>query len=318
MSLRIGYVNVRGLSSAKWEACNLLLNARFDFLFVAETWFVNHPIWLRDRRVITSTTSPPKNLKERQQGGIYLLGTLQTRGRVSEVTETQHSITFRVGQHIVSGVYFPPSLDLHLLPSLLADLAPSTILLGDINTRFRDPIHQDGEPGPPDRLQVWTDFMTIARYQHLKPQPGMQKLTTDHCFLRNKLAATLELVDNKNVCKIDTDHKYTLSLIIGKRKHPSPPDPGIKRFRTSQLSKPNILDVVRKIINQADPPYSEEDNLEEMNAKLVQFCQHVQEQTIGLSPQPGHQMRQPRAPSAREQTISASIQLYKHANRSSD
>lgn len=39
---RIGYVNVQGLTKPTWDACQKLLASRFDFLFLAETWFVNY------------------------------------------------------------------------------------------------------------------------------------------------------------------------------------------------------------------------------------------------------------------------------------
>jgi hypothetical protein len=37
MSLRIGYVNVWGLSPDKFEICCRLVDTIYDFLFVAET-----------------------------------------------------------------------------------------------------------------------------------------------------------------------------------------------------------------------------------------------------------------------------------------
>jgi len=142
MSLRIGYVNVRGLSRTSWEACNILLNHHFDYLFVAETWFVNHHLYTRDRRFIASTKPTAKNLQGRQRGGIYLLGSHDARSKAERVDITEHSITFRRGKHSFSAVYFPPtSLDVDNLALLLDSLRHSTVILGDINTCFKDPLY---------------------------------------------------------------------------------------------------------------------------------------------------------------------------------
>lgn len=153
MNLRIGDVNVRGLSRASWEACHDLLNPRFDYLFIAETWFANHHIYSRDRRLIASTNPTAKNLQGRQRGGIHLLGSHHARSKVEKVDVTEHSLTFYQGKRSFSGVYFPPTtLDSTTLASLLTSLKSSTVILGDVNTRFRDPLYQAGEAGPPERL----------------------------------------------------------------------------------------------------------------------------------------------------------------------
>jgi hypothetical protein len=72
----------------------------------------------------------------------------------------------------------------------------SIVILGDINTRFRDPIFQSGEPGPLERLQVFTDFLTEMDYQYLKPIQGTEKLTIDYCFVRSGQVIILKLVNN--------------------------------------------------------------------------------------------------------------------------
>src|SRR5271167_1154776 len=126
MSLRIGYVNVRGLSRPSWEACHVLLNDHFDYLFIAETWFVNHNIYSRDRRFIASTKPAAKNLHRRQRGGIYLLGSHNAQSRVSRVNITEHSITFHQDKLSISRVYFPPTtFDVDHLALLLDSLKHS-------------------------------------------------------------------------------------------------------------------------------------------------------------------------------------------------
>jgi hypothetical protein len=318
MNLRIGYVNVRGLSRASWEACHDLLSQRFNYLFIAETWFVNHHIYSRDRRFIASTNPTAKNLQGRQRGGIYLLGSHHARSKVEKVDITEHSLTFYRGKHSFSGVYFPPTtLDSVTLASLLDSLKSSTVILGDINTRFRDPLYQAGEAGPPDRLQIFTDFLAETDYQHLKPVRGTEKLTTDHCFVRSSQVSMLELLDNTSR-KIKTDHKYTLCLTLGRRDQGEAIVQNIKRFRVSQLSKPHVRDAILDLISRSSRPFSASDNIDEINTKLVQFCQQIQEKTIGLSTPQQNRTPQTQKPSAREQTVTASIRLYKQACQSSE
>src|SRR5258708_31897535 len=108
MSLRIGYVNVQGLTPASWKACHRLLQHHFDYLFVAETWFMEHKTYSRDRRFIATTTPGVKNLHGRQGGGIYLLGSHQARSRVERVQVTGHTSTFWRGKCSVAGGDFPP------------------------------------------------------------------------------------------------------------------------------------------------------------------------------------------------------------------
>jgi hypothetical protein len=319
MNLRIGYVNVRGLSKPSWEACNVLLNHHFDYLFIAETWFINHDTYSRDRRFIASTQPTVKNLQGRQRGGIYLLGSHHARSRIERVETTEHSITFYRDKHSFSGVYFPPAtLDIHDLTSLLNSLKRSTVILGDINTRFKDPLYQDGEPGPPERLYIFNDFIAKRDYQHLKPaHTSKVKLTTDHCFVRSQQPATLCLLRN-SVLKMNTDHCYTLSLTLGVRESHEPARAeSIKRFRISQLSNPQMRERMFELISQYTQVF-DIDDLDAMNAKLVELCQQFQERTIGKA-EPG-QNRMPRTsqPPPRPQTTAASIRLYKYASQDSD
>lgn len=318
MSLRIGYVNVRGLSTASWEACHRLLSARFDYLFIAETWFVNHRVYAQDRRFIASTTQGTANLQGRPRGGIYLVGSCQARSEVRRFHVTEHSITFTCGRSTISGVYFPPStLDLNTLSAYLEALRSSTVIVGDINTRFRDRLCQAGEPGPLERLQVFVDFLTQTDFQHIKPAPGPERLTTDHCFVRAGRPAALALLPTAGH-KIHTDHKYIVGLTLGHAGAAPAPDLGhvVKRFRVVRLGKKALVEKLCGLIDGAGSPFAATDNVDEMNAKLTRFCQEVQEQTIGLA-SPRRAGLSP-VPTTREQTVRASVRLYKSACQASE
>ena len=321
MNLRVGYVNVRGLSAASWNACCSLLSQEFDYLFVAETWFVNHRVYSQDRRFIASTTPAARNPQGRPRGGIYLLGTHDARSRVETVTITEHSITFSCNKQSFSGVYFPPTtLSVKELQRYLDSLASSTVILGDINTRFQDPLYQAGEPGPPERLRIFNDFLATTDHRHVKPSvvsKGVQtKLTTDHCFIESCLCpiATLQLLNNKTL-KMNTDHQYTLSLILGvaSRLGASKTD-AIKRFRIGQLKKPGMIESITTLISQQADVFKNKD-VDSMNKQLVDICQRVQMQTIGESRRGSRGLTQRSCQNlAQEQTLAASIRLYKQAS----
>jgi hypothetical protein len=85
---------------------------------------------------------------------------LHARSQVGKVESTEHSITFYRDKRAFTGVYFPlTTLDLNLLSLLLSSFGKVTAVLGDVNTRFRDPLFQSGEPGPPERLRVFKNFV---------------------------------------------------------------------------------------------------------------------------------------------------------------
>jgi retron-type reverse transcriptase len=229
------------------------------------------------------------------------------------------------GPYTISAVYCPPTtLDARALISLLNELQSSTVILGDINTRFRDPIYQAGEPGPPQRLQVITDFLTQTNFRHVKPVHSREKLTTDHCFVQAGQRAQLGLLSNTSQ-KIKTDHQHTLSLTLGQEEEEEEQAAqkptrasNIKRFRVSRLSHLNQREALRALISQLNKPFSVTERIDEINTKLVQFCQSVQEQTIGLAtPLPTYQKKKKKktTTTTHEQTLAASIRLYKHASQ---
>ena len=162
---------------------------------------------------------------------MYLLGMAEARERIHGapefVSKSAITISLDEGDHVVSGVYMPPSMnpdDVRIILDRLS--ATSSVVLGDINTRFRDKTYQQGAPGPPDRLLVFSNFLSQQLREpffHVKPQQQSPKperfrtqLTTDHCFLKRRhlQSHTLHLLDNQNHTHIQTDHLYTLYLVL--------------------------------------------------------------------------------------------------------
>ena len=255
-SLRVGYVNVNGLDQMKWAACLKLLNTTFDFLFLAETWFVGHERHMRDRRFVASTPLPPPSLQRtRSGGGIYLLASAAARGRlVGEIRTTPSTITFHVNSLSVSAVYLQPSMSREDVTAVLDLAAASHVVLGDINTRLPWLQTQLGRPGPPERVRMLSDFARLHGFAALEasesdhsPPPSLpakvllrKLLTLDHCFVKSGQAAgaRLLLLDNQSI-GLPTDHTYTLYMHLS--VHQSNPScqgdvPAAIRFHLGKLS----------------------------------------------------------------------------------
>jgi len=231
-ALRIGYVNVNGLTKDKWVRVGRLLEEQeFDFLFVAETWFVDHADHARAECFLAGTPNGSIEARltsgrsGRDSNGLYLLGNTNTaraslKGRP---VVSEHAITFRVGKDKIAGVYYPPSLTPYGIKDSLVALKDVTVLLGDINTRFRCCDFQSGNPGPPAREQIFRDYLRSDDMHHKAPDdpiedahgrtdPGLARMvTTDHCFVRGARRTRLRLLLNRKL-HLRTDHLYTLCL----------------------------------------------------------------------------------------------------------
>lgn len=318
-SLRIGYVNVRGLSAGSWDTCCSLIEAAVDYLFVAETWFVGHERRRRDRMLIASTPKPPPNTMGRLRGGIYLLGTRDARSKARDVIATEHTLTFTCDQRVYTGVYLPPtSLTSAEVGSILDGVRTSTVVLGDVNVRFKDPVNQSGPPGPPERLQLFQDFLSRTGHVHIKPatkQHGRRamraKLTTDHAFVARGVESELRLLDNRSL-GMDTDHEYTMVVAIADGKSKAALEPTI-RFRTSQLRQPRILEEVVEAADRVeDAPVGD---VEALSAYVIKVCQEIAESKLGRTRARG--TRASTMQTSEMQTYAASVRLYKEASRGS-
>jgi hypothetical protein len=160
-SPRIGYVNVNGLDQLKWESCLRLLHMSLDFLFLAETWFVGHAKYVRDRRFVSSTPLPSPSLQRtRNGGGLYLLASASARGRrLDDFITTPSTITFNIDGLSVSGIYLQPSMSCEDVVAILRSVAASTVVMGDVNARLLWLETQSGRPGLPERVEALSDFV---------------------------------------------------------------------------------------------------------------------------------------------------------------
>jgi hypothetical protein len=340
MSLRIGYVNVRGLSPDKFEICGRLVDTIYDFLFVAETWFVDHHLRKRDRRFIASTCKATQ-IRGRPTGGIYLLGTKHARSVLTaKPMVTTYSITFQTSKLRVSGVYFPPaSMSIQNVEKHLKTLHDSSIIIGDINVRFRNSCFQEGTAGPTDRLDVFTQWLNTTGRNQVLPRTdsctdvkrvmshgsGLRpKLNLDHCFVSQRLLtrASLRLLDCTQIA-LRTDHPYVMHLTMaaaaqGERVG-SCIDP--LRYRLHRLKEKRSVDqipmVLKKSIRKVHHPTTDVD---ELNTMLTTICQTVAEEICGsYKPSIKMQSADKSIPHLhQESTTHAAARLFKDAMRGSN
>ena len=229
-SPRIGYVNVNGLDQMKWTSCLRLLHVSFDFLFLAETWFVGHAKYVRDRRFVSSTPLPSPSLQRtRNGGGLYLLASASARGRLlDDVRVTPSTITFNTDGLSVSGIYLQPSMCCEDVVATLRSVAASTVVMGDVNARLPWLETQSGRPGPPERVEALSDFVRCHAFTAVQPHKSpcapssfglptkailAKSLTVDHCFVKMSRVshARLLLLENVSI-GLSTDHIHTLHL----------------------------------------------------------------------------------------------------------
>jgi hypothetical protein len=114
--------------------------------------------------------------------------------------------------------------------SHLRTLHDSSVLMGDINVRFRNALLQEGVAGPPRRMDVFTRWLNeTGRAQAVPvtdsctglksiisiPTGLCPKFNLDHCFIRQRLLprAQLHLLD-KTQLSLRTDHRYVIHLCI--------------------------------------------------------------------------------------------------------
>lgn len=323
MSLRIGYVNVCGLSDNSWTAACALLNTTFDFLFLAETWYVGHDIHSRDRSVVATTKRSEAYRLGRASGGLYLLATRKARAQIKEdcLVQSESCISFTVGRRRITGVYLAPSMLYNEIDDILTSLSSSTVVLGDLNTRFRNCSLQQGNPGPAERLQVFAKFTRSGVFTRLLVDPTELNfngvalevtLTTDHYFVREAVSdARLRLLRASSI-GMKTDHKYALHLSLGTTISCKKQPPSVLRYRTRRLLVPDVASRICTRFDELSTRLTPIQEVNRLNAELVKICQTVAADILGIVLTMPSQSRPGTDRSIFKQDLAgASVQLYK-------
>ena len=242
--IAVGYVNVRGLSAAKWTAACRLLDDGLSYLFLAETWYVDHDLRRTDRRFVCCTERPVSTgSRGRPNGGICLLATKEARSRVERFVAGVDFLTFVVEGVSISGVYYPPQLPLEELSRSLQNVRRSAVILGDINTVF--PSHKSAQGGGlPERIPIFQELQRCEGLRRALPlQDGDSCLTglkLDHCFVRGARRCELRLLSSKKR-GFSTDHSYIMHLVLptSSGSVPPPPSPSSSSCFSSSSSSAN-------------------------------------------------------------------------------
>lgn len=173
---------------------------------------------------MTTRDNADSTRQTRLGGGIYLLAKSTARGWIKGTDcGTWHITVLTSRGPSVSAVYLPLSMTTSGISDVFQRISSSTIILGDINVRFRDPDTQEGSAGPPDRLDALQRCLAASAYVRLLPGdvPAFayehwgrrlewrlrNQFTLDHAFVKamHQTVVRLFLVDRGHL-KIETDH----------------------------------------------------------------------------------------------------------------
>jgi hypothetical protein len=312
----------------------------FDYLFVLETWYVEHAVRRVDPRVIATTdipSSPP--ISGHHPGGIMLLGTPRARGWLSgpAVSCGQETITISTSHGRLTGVYLPPRLSPEQVKVALDAIVDSDIILGDINTRFDGLTLQHGSPGPSSRLEVFRRWMNRSPLTLVMPtgdkrfvagSPCETMLNVDHCFVRDGLRSHVLQLPSTGGLGIMSDHRYVLSLSLGDVACEEKKTLRVPRYRIGLLVEQPRADAVRREWSRRAEHRRDllqlTSDVERRSAQIVAMCQQVSEAALGKRPDKRRRYRTRRGPSSGrpagaedDASILGSIRLYKRAARSS-
>lgn len=108
--LRIGYINVQGLSSSKLDKLSALMPSSFDILFLAETWYINHdavmahPLSFLSTPIPVSTQPTAGHLPH----GMLCLLSPSLRPLISTFSSSEFHLVIHLPGVILTAVYLPP------------------------------------------------------------------------------------------------------------------------------------------------------------------------------------------------------------------
>jgi hypothetical protein len=312
----------------------------FDYLFILETWYVEHDIRRGDPMIIATTDIPPSpSISGHHPGGIMLLGTPQARGwlRGPVVLCGQEAITVPTSHGRLTGVYLPPRLSAERVKMTLDAIVDSDIILGDVNTRFDGLALQHGSPGPSSRLEVFRRWVNGNHLTHVMPagdkcfvagSPCETMLNLDHCFVRDSLRShTLHLPSTRGL-GIVSDHRYALSLSLGGVTDEEKKTWQLPRYRVRLLDDELRVSAVRHAWTRRSGHRRDllrlTSDIDRRNAQIVTLCQKVSETALGRRPDKRRRRptrrepdKSPSVSSEDDAGILGSIRLYKRAARTS-
>jgi hypothetical protein len=234
----VGCVNTRGLPDHEWlHALELVEEGVFHFLFLLETWHVDHVKRRLHPRLLAATEPPTTSgtgtldnitgtPSGRHSGGVAVLVSAYASALVLgvDVSPLGEAVTVTTRHGVLTGLYLPPSMPEDRVAPLLASVSSSDIVFGDMNVRFPGLECQYGTPGPKPRLTTFLTWLDgEGSFDHVLPDPKPDTtslsceslLNLDHCFVRRAFRYIhLSLPSTKHL-GFHSDHKYALSFVLG-------------------------------------------------------------------------------------------------------
>src|ERR1035438_949745 len=107
LSLRIGYINVQGLTNDKWKILVKLIHHSFDILFIAETWHITPSHYSSHPFYVCSTSQARVYVNSRQHGGLLCLCSLSIQPHISTYSPSPYTIHVFLGKLCMAAFYLP-------------------------------------------------------------------------------------------------------------------------------------------------------------------------------------------------------------------
>ena len=294
-AIRVGYVNISGLTKNDWEEWHRWIeHGGFDLLFIAETWYVGWPNYTYSQSTVAATPRPAACRGSRYSGGLCVLATPALASRVTGVPMvSEMAITVQFGEYRVSGVYFPPSMPYGDMALTLSALETSTLVLGDFNTRFG---RYSGEGTPRDRVELISQWAQTARLVHLSPQRQSCPIrngvlhpesTVDHAFIKGSVPNRLLWLLDTSSMRLSTDHRYTLCVLCPLSAPRPSNSTAVRRFWIHRLCRVEVVDFLihcwerTSILWHQSKPMS----INQRHQMLVERCQKVCKRVLGQVPE---------------------------------
>ena len=234
-ALRIAYLNVCGLTADKWKII-LECASAYDFVFLAETWYINQLEYLRHPLTLASTY-PSRVYEGRQHHGLLCLCSSSLRSLVSQVRTSEFAISVSILGQTILGVYTPPMISAQQFTAALTGWSMPSVIIGDINTRFGR-TWGDTTTGPSERLLAVRQISSLFHLQHCRFTSGVSRV--DHALVRQDLTPRLMACD----APFFTNHPLLdLSLLVPDGSLASTSDGlgGLWRYYLKYLDDPQVV-----------------------------------------------------------------------------
>ncbi len=130
-AVKVGYLNCNGLNVSKWKQSQALIeNKIFDFLILAETWFVCKDLYTLSPYYLCESNRDNTRTTGHSNGGLLILVNRKLKPLCSITFISQASLSVSIKGLVISSIYFPPSMAVDKICEELSSLPKSQILLG--------------------------------------------------------------------------------------------------------------------------------------------------------------------------------------------